>query len=80
MLTLAASLMSLSYASMASFILFGEARLRRVAQKLSGKNSLNSFKGRFGIVGGFKDSFGIVDGFKDSFCIVWFIPMLFLLI
>jgi hypothetical protein len=45
---------------MASFILFGEARLRRVPQKLSGKNSLNSFKGRFGIVGGFKDSFGIV--------------------
>ena len=55
---------------MASFILFGEARLRRVPQKLSGKNSLNSFKGRFGIVGGFKDSFGIVGGFKDSFGIV----------
>jgi hypothetical protein len=52
----------------------------RGPRKLSGKNCLNRFKGRFGSDGGFKDSFGSDGGFKDRFAIVWFAPILSLLI
>jgi hypothetical protein len=70
--------MSVTYASMASFILFGEARLRRVPRKVFGKICLNfgvdGFNS-FGIEGG-KGSFGVdsfsfgIEGGKGSLGIV----------
>jgi hypothetical protein len=83
-------------ASITSFNGSPYARPCRGPRKLFGKNCLNRFKGRFGIDDfkdsfgidgslGVDGSLGIdgilgIDGFKDSFGIVWFTPMLFLLI